>query len=82
MEKTIFQEFILTGHATADRDEQVSGTLILSQANDQLFHQSCFTLCHKCCKTSSALVGSIMFLKQGFVQLRASKSLNSCKSEK
>lgn len=66
----------------ADRGDQVSGALILSQANDQLFHQSCFTLCDKCCKTSSALVGSIMFLKQGFIQLRASESLNSRKSKK
>lgn len=79
MEKTIFQEFILSGHAMADRGDQVSGALILSQANDQLFHQSCSAPCDKCCKTSAAFVGFIVFLEQGFVQLRGTKRLNSCK---
>lgn len=79
MGKTIFQEFILSGHAMADRGDQVSGALILSQANDQLFHQSCFAPCDKCCKTSAAFVGFIAFLEQGFVQLRGTKRLNSCK---
>jgi len=82
MENTIFQECILSGHAMTDGGDQVSGVLILHQADDPFFHQSCFSPCDKRCETSSALVGSVLFLKQGFVQRRARQSLNSCKSKK
>lgn len=72
-----FQNVCFQGSSIADGGDQVSGALILSQANDQLFHQSCFTPCDKSCKTRAAFVGSIVFLKQGFVQLRGTQLLNS-----